>query len=545
MVTALVGAWLAPEALACGGLFCNSVQPVVQNAERIVFDIDRQTGVTDVHVQIFYEGPADEFAWIVPVPANPELFISSQAMFDALAVQTGPIFQRNVVEEGRCREVNVGFGAAEMGIAMADSAPSSPGGYSGVDVVSQGQVGAFDTVVLKADSDEALLTFLQESGYDLPDALGPVLSPYIGFEAHFVALKLSKDQDTGDISPLGMRYPSDRAMIPIQLTSVAAADDMPLEVYVFSDRRAVPQSYLHVQINEAAIDWWTGGQNYSSVITQAADEAGGHAFATDYFGSPEPFLQLYDFDVRQLRAASTPTDWVRAVQRQGLPFNTQLINAVADIVGAPAGADPAQVFWGPEEFTLMDPELFDADEATDELEERVLLGLMEAEDLFERPLMTRMTSSLSAVEMTKDPIFVLNADLSTAEHEVPQVRSADEVFECGANRRRGDARRRLVLSDGREILLPSTSWFAANEITEIEYIQDLGDTKAQIIEQLDGTGAGEILTDHTADFAALTDAHNAAVRQLLGCGCTSTGGGAGAILGVGLVALLAARRRRR
>ena len=41
----------------------------------------------------------------------------------------------------------------------------------------------------------------------------------------------------------------------------------------------------HVQINEAAIDWLNRGSNYSDVVSQAADEAGGRAFATDYAGS--------------------------------------------------------------------------------------------------------------------------------------------------------------------------------------------------------------------------------------------------------------------
>ena len=75
-----------------------------------------------------------------------------------------------------------------------------------------------------------------------------------------------------------------QAGIPIQLTSIAALLDMPVDVYVFSDARVVPKSYLHVEVNDLAVNWTTGGSNYDDVITRAADEAGGQAFATGFAG---------------------------------------------------------------------------------------------------------------------------------------------------------------------------------------------------------------------------------------------------------------------
>ncbi|MBX2797599.1 MAG: DUF2330 domain-containing protein [Myxococcales bacterium] len=540
-----VSAWLVPEAAACGGLFCNQLLPVVQNAERIVFDVDEQTGTVDVHVQIFYEGPAEAFAWVVPVPADPELFASTSLLFDQLAAQTRPVFQLSRVIEGRCRTSGLDLGG---GLQSYDQAPGQlPAidvGGGGVEIVSQGQVGVFDTIVLKAEGEEALLAFLQDNDYDVPAELGPVLAPYIGVDAHFVALKLSSDQDAGDITPIAMRYRSDRAMIPIQLTSVAAADDMPLEVYVFGEHRAVPQSYLHVQINEAAIDWWQQGSNYADVISQAADEAGGQAFATDYFGSPEPFRQTYDFDTSRMRLAADGVAWVEAVKAEPLPRTDQLMSAVADIAGAPATADPSAVYRCPSCYELLEANEFDGEVATDALEERFLRGLTAAAALFDRPLMTRMTSSMDAVEMTKDPIFVLNPDLSSEDHFVAQTRTAELVYECGANRsRREDASRRLDLVDGRQILLPSEEWFRQNRQTEFEFIRQLGLMKAQVVEQMDDAGEPEVLTDLTADLATLTDVHNATVRELLGCSCSS--GAAGGVAWMPLLLGLTVLRRRR
>ena len=78
-------------AYACGGFFCQNA-PMDQSAERIVFAIDEDTGTVDTHVQIFYQGTAEQFAWVVPAPAEPELFLSTDALFQQLQWQTAPIF---------------------------------------------------------------------------------------------------------------------------------------------------------------------------------------------------------------------------------------------------------------------------------------------------------------------------------------------------------------------------------------------------------------------------------------------------------------------
>ena len=248
----LTGLLISPAAQACGGFFCDNNQPVIQNAERIAFGIDQRSGMTEAHVQIFYQGPSEDFAWVVPVPDNPDIFISSDALFNQLATQLAPTFQLNIVEEGRCTEgVRLGF-AQEMAMnAVADSGGTSTWG-STVDVVQQGQVGPYDMAVLQAQTTDGLLDWLETNGYDLPPALDPVLAPYIADKAYFLALKLQKDKDTGDIAPIGFRYPGDKPAVPIQLTSIAATDDMRLETYIFANERAVPESYLHVRINEAS-----------------------------------------------------------------------------------------------------------------------------------------------------------------------------------------------------------------------------------------------------------------------------------------------------
>ena len=79
------------DAQACGGFFCNNQNPVDQSAERVVFALEDSGDIT-MHVQIFYQGESEDFAWIVPVPSNPKLFVSTDMLFQALDWPTNPSF---------------------------------------------------------------------------------------------------------------------------------------------------------------------------------------------------------------------------------------------------------------------------------------------------------------------------------------------------------------------------------------------------------------------------------------------------------------------
>lgn len=534
-------ALLANDAEACGGFGCDLTVPVLQNAERIVFAIDHQpddTDVVEMHVQITYEGAAEDFAWIVPVPADPDLFVTSAALFAQLQLRTAPIFQLQTVDEGNCGDGRFLF-APQAEAGATSTAPGYTGGTGGVHVVAREAVGPYDTVTLQATSVDALMGWLDANHYAIPANSEAAIAPYVAPEgAYFLALRLQKDKDVGDLTPLGLRYTANKAIIPIQLTSVSATPDMRVEVYVFGPTRAVPESYLHVQINEAAVDWWNFGQNYPDVITQAANEAGGHAFATDYYGDSSvagPFFFADQFDEAQLRGATDPQAWMQYLLGRLAVFPPELVDVVVDQLGMTE--DQAQTFincYG----GCVDGGHFvnGVDAATDALMARVVVPLQAAQRLVdEHSQLTRMTSSLDAVEMTVDPVFVLNPDMRDS--AVSSTHIAQQVFECHGKKRE-NANRRLVLANGIEIALPSQNWLAKEGMTELEYIAELGDTKALIIEQTGATGQPVVQFDHTNDLKAMVADFNG----LVGCGCDSSAA-TGSLAGLLAAALLVIRRR--
>ena len=94
-----------PEpAQACGGPFCSASAPVNQAAERIIFSKNADQTVTAV-VQIQYQGPSEEFAWVLPVPGIPEVDVSSDLAFTRLQQASNPQYTLTTVVEGRCKQV--------------------------------------------------------------------------------------------------------------------------------------------------------------------------------------------------------------------------------------------------------------------------------------------------------------------------------------------------------------------------------------------------------------------------------------------------------
>jgi hypothetical protein len=546
---ALVAALLAPApALACGGFFCET-QPILQASERIVFAVGDDA--IEAHVQIAYEGNARQFAWVVPAPEMPELFTSTDELFSRLDGATEPRFELEIAEEGNClwpdSEPSVNDTDDAADIAAWDTGEIA---VEGVTVVAREDVGPYDSSILQATDEDALLMWLNLNGYRLPGSYAEAMAPYLS-DGFFVALRLRNDKDVGDLTPLGMRYAAPKAGIPMVLTSIAAVPDMRVDSYILGPSGAVPENYLHVQINEAAISWPDGGSNYEAVITEAANEAGGQAFATDFAGPtsslPSDLFATTAFDLALLRDTLDPAAYADAMFRMGFPANTAVLELLADHIPMPQsvidrGVD-AETFYAcvgcyADELT---DQAFDPLLLTDALELLVVAPLSHADALLDaHPWITRLRSSFSPEEMTLDPSFVFNDGMGP----VDNVHRARLVYECGDGLEHADATRRVEVAD-HTVRWPAENDLRVQGIDGTTWLEGLELSASSVIETTSADAPPVVVTDNRGAIDDRLLQANEGVPSTgtpTGCGCNGNGGLASVLWFAPLVLV---RRRRR
>ena len=422
---------------ACGGFFCQTT-PINQAGEQIVF---RQEGneITAM-VRILYSGSAEEFSWVVPVPNTPEISLGSDITFTQLEFATRPQFFLERRGE-QCEEFVPNFSGT------ADSAtPGNDEDDSGVVVEEEFTVGPFDIDIVSSDNPDDLAIWLQDNGYELTDRGAELLAPYITDGMKFVAVKLLNGEDTGSIQPLLMKYTSDNPVIPIRLTAVAAMPDMGVLAWIVADARAVPENYEHVTPNYTRLNWYTGSGNayasYQTLITDAMNEtAEGQGFATDFAGgiSDELVSQLSTTDAFESFLADldglSDAEYISRVLFEfifsGGSFDARLAVLQRELPLQDGSdnfiyQDPAalQFLYSPEQLQAARIALQDV------IVTREIEPIRNATALLPQgAYMTRLFTTLSAEEMTRDPIFSYNASMP----DQPIERNALLESSCGEN----------------------------------------------------------------------------------------------------------------
>lgn len=475
---ALLSAVLLPaRALACGCFAPPDVAtPLLQAGEKIVFVLEN--GQVEMHVQLRYSGRSGDFGWLLPLPSVPKtaqgqdgIDIGADELFDQLESRTQPYYiltrqapicasASSIAPPSGCGGRGPGCGSSSIG--GADPGWNGSEGSSDVlnqpqPLVKQDSVGPYDFAILRADNKDALLQWLKQSGYVVPAGTDQVLAPYIRPGAYILALKLRAGATAGDIQPVVLRYASDLPMIPITLTSTAAVPQMPIQVWVLANARAIPRNYHHVEINELQLDWLNQVWNYTQVAAKALSEAPQkHAFLTEFAGRSEimkgvldtpdrfsllPALSSENDPVRAIQSlmpsaqseggsASTPIQYTRNVR--GFALNGQLFSVLGVHIPMPRalvqlGVSPQDYYQKIDYYLRTDRarspwlyadieaklQQFDPTALRRDLDERIVQPTLRAGALFQDPALshlTRLYTALSPEDMTVDPVFSLSSE---------------------------------------------------------------------------------------------------------------------------------------
>jgi MYXO-CTERM domain-containing protein len=523
------------DAAACGGFFCSQAQPVNQAAERIVFAQNEDGTVTAI-IQILYEGPSENFSWLLPISSVPEgdqIAVASNLAFQRLQAATNPQYTLTTRVEGTCRLPSGSASGGSAGTTATGGTSSGgtggSGGGGGVVVVGQGIVGEFEWTVISLD--EALpdpadvaVTWLGENGYDVPDGAGSLLGPYLEEGLYLLALRLTKGANTGSIRPIVLTYDATQPMIPIKLTAVAANEDMGVMTWLLGEGRGVPQNYLALELNEARINWFNASQNYESVVTAAADDAEGHGFVTEYAAATSSLANVVwsTLDESTWQAAST-----RVYANFDEIFNIfygqyglwdgfwdavrRTVTLPADVAFADFQVCPScyssQIEFSPAEFIAA-------------MESSVIEPVRVVQEVLDdHPYVTRLYSTLSAEEMTDDPLFTFNPDLP----DVSNLHTAERIVECNPNIYQWEAPWRVELPQGGVV---------RGTADQVGTWPDFTDQPANLrILRQGASGEGRVVEDNASAIDDMLDAYNETVPGSAGSGGSNGIGGSNGVGG--------------
>jgi len=237
-------AMTAAPVLADGGFFPDSMyRDLYESAQKAVILYGNCTGnytgnctgncTEHLILSVSFEGDAEDFAWVIPVPNMPEIAVTEAELFWELSDFTA----RGLPSGGG------GFGC------FGGAAPS-PG--DGVDVIEEKVVGPYATAILSATNATALADWLNANGYVFPEEGEEIVSQYIEKEWYFVATKINAvEEDTGyalaegAIEPIVLSFASNETVYPLRISSLSATNATSPEVllYVLADHVMVPEQY--------------------------------------------------------------------------------------------------------------------------------------------------------------------------------------------------------------------------------------------------------------------------------------------------------------
>ncbi len=225
----------AVPALADGAMFAPWGYELYETEQIAVVEHDAAAGAETLHVLPGFRTESSGFAWIVPVPALPEVGVSDFDIFQDAVGLTAPVW-RSRDETWGCATSDVYYGALDDG--------------NGVDIIDDRLVGIYRTLVLGADDASALADSLTAWGFlheGNREATLAVLDAYVARSWYFVAMKV--DPETveewqqqggywyGNLSPVRLEFATDEPVYPLAISMLSAAPSSDVILYTIADRR--------------------------------------------------------------------------------------------------------------------------------------------------------------------------------------------------------------------------------------------------------------------------------------------------------------------
>jgi len=180
-------------------------------------------------LQVKYEGAAEDFAWIVPLPGKPKV--------SAIDAEKSPFAEISLYTQLRRRW---GYRGKQAGIEQEAT----------VTVLERKIVGVYDVAVLAASDAGALSKWLNNNGYAFPEKRKDVLAHYTKKKWVYVAMRIDrkalesdevKKLKSGELQPIRFTFAAKEMVYPLKISSVNAGETEVL-LYLLADVPMVVKS---------------------------------------------------------------------------------------------------------------------------------------------------------------------------------------------------------------------------------------------------------------------------------------------------------------
>ncbi|MEY2427610.1 MAG: hypothetical protein QOJ40_495, partial [Verrucomicrobiota bacterium] len=175
----------------------------------------------DLILQVKYEGPAEDFGWLIPVPGQPEVRQGSMQPFYELSRLTQQQFREGL------RYTTAGGNTDDQDVK----------------VIEIKTVGAYEIAILSSANASALADWLTAHHFSFPKEKQSVLDQYIQRHWFFVAARVNPEGNgfviksavakpagisaatrqklaTGELHPIIISFPSEKCVFPLAISSV-------------------------------------------------------------------------------------------------------------------------------------------------------------------------------------------------------------------------------------------------------------------------------------------------------------------------------------
>jgi hypothetical protein len=288
---------VAPEPVDafCGFYVSDASQPLVNKATRVA--MMREGSRTVLSMSNDYDGPAQDFAMVVPVPVvlqRDNVHTLPNDIFTHLEGLTAPRLVE-YWEEDPCappRNYNRMMRSRRGGTSVGFSASPTEGGH-GVRIEARFSVGEYDVLVLSATQSNGLEQWLHEHHYNIPNGAAEYMAPYVREQWKFFVAKVdierAQRRPNGGVrlSPLRFHYDAPDFRLPVRLGLLNANGPQDLIVYLLHpSQRFEVANYANVfiptnlDVTDAARRNF--GELYTRLFDYTLEQAGGRAVVTEY-----------------------------------------------------------------------------------------------------------------------------------------------------------------------------------------------------------------------------------------------------------------------